>query len=130
MAATFDWGLGRALDRLRFAVGDTEVAEALLPDESYEAALAMYDGDERRATLVLAEGLIARYAREPEKVVVEDSRVEVSWKERLAGWTALVARLRAELSGSHGGTRRPERRDERKAGAEYRAEGRAESWGW
>lgn len=128
MAATFDWGLGRALDRVRFALGDTEVAEALLPDESYEATLATYDDDERRATLVLAEALIARYAREPEKVVVEDSRVEVAWGERLTAWVALVARLRVELT-RHSGTRSPQRGDEKRT-AEYRGEEGRALWGW
>lgn len=100
MSFSYGSGLSTALDRIRFALGDTDETLAMLPDETILGALGVNGSDERRATISLAEGLMARYAREPDDVKTEGRAI--SWKDRLAAWRSLVARLRSEL-GTAGG---------------------------
>ena len=100
MSFSYGSGLSTALDRIRFALGDTDETLAMLPDETILGALDVNGSDERRATISLAEGLMARYAREPDDVTTEGRAI--SWRDRLAAWRSLVGRLRSEL-GTAGG---------------------------
>ena len=100
MSFSYGSGLSTALDRIRFALGDTDVTLVMLSDAMIQGALDVNGSDERRATITLAEGLMARYAREPDDVTTEG--LKISWKDRLAAWRSLVARLRSEL-GTPGG---------------------------
>lgn len=96
MAATFNIALISATDRMRFDVGDTNVAAALWQDETYQGLLTRYDNNESRATLAAAEALLMRYGQEPNKVEITGA-VKVEWEERIKMWGALVNRLRVEL---------------------------------
>lgn len=95
--ATYRAALPTARDRLRFAVGDTNVAAALLVDVTYDAILAGVNNDERLATVVVCDALISRYAQEPTRA--EITGVEsAEWRDRLSAWKGLAARLRAEAT--------------------------------
>jgi hypothetical protein len=101
MAATFDTALPTARDRMRYAVGDTDVAAAPLEqDETYDAVLALYG--ESLGTAVIAEALASRFAKEPDSI--SDDTGSVRWSERVKTWIAVANRYRAggATSGSTG----------------------------
>jgi hypothetical protein len=98
MAATFKPDLSDPVSRIRFDLGDTDVAAALLEDETITAMAARLGGDERRATLQLASGLMARFAMEPDKIELAEDEGSVTWGSRLKGWESLIRRLTAEIS--------------------------------
>ena len=107
MGATFNPALLTARDRMRFDLGDTNVAvekdddadPLSLPvdDAVYAGVLARRGNDERQATLDLADSLIARYAQLETKATV-DGVVTAEWGNRLAAWRALADRLRAAIA--------------------------------
>jgi hypothetical protein len=140
VAATFNPAQTSARDRMRFDLGDTNVgvvkaagADPLaLPvdDAVYDGVLARRGGNERQATIDLAEALIAKYAQLETKALVEGV-VSAEWANRLVGWRALTTRLRGELAseaptvagrGSFSVTRPT--RPGREGHAEYYASGR------
>lgn len=91
-----------ALDRARFALGDTNgraVRRAdgsmgpLLEDEAITTMLVLYP--EGEAVAKLAEGLASRYAQMPDHVTLDDG-TSVSWRERVSNWTKLAATSRSE----------------------------------
>lgn len=132
MSAHYDPTLPRTIDRMRFALGDTvvePVTSALIEDETYTAMLAYHAQSEPRAIIALAQALIARYAREPDRVDVEGKTI-VSWRDRLLGWKGLIATLTAEQQSlaalAAGGVivRKRSRDVEQDATAEYIAHGR------
>lgn len=94
MVATFDLNLPTARDRMRFALGDTNVAAALEQDETYAATLTLHG--EPLGTAVMAEALAARFAQEPDSVGI-DGALSVSWRDRVKTWLALAQRIRTEL---------------------------------
>lgn len=102
MAATFDARLPTAKDRLRFALGDTDVTQPAAQDETYVAVLALHAADEQLAAIQMADSLILRYAQQPDVVDV-DGAIKVSWRDRLPAWRELAARLRA-ITGAPGAT--------------------------
>jgi len=96
MTPTFTYNplLASPLDRLRFALGDTDITAALLPDQTYLAVFGQVDNeDEQQAQLILARGLIAWAANQPTRVEVAGEGGTVSWGDRLVGWRAIVDRL-------------------------------------
>lgn len=107
MTTTFDPALTSAKDRMRFDLGDTNVgvvkaagADPLqLPvdDAVYAGVLARRGGDERLATVDLADALINKYAQMETKASVEGVE-SAEWTNRLVGWRALTTRLRGELA--------------------------------
>jgi len=101
MTATFDASLSTAKDRLRFALGDTDVTQPAAQDETYVAVLALNAADEQLAAIQMADSLILRYAQLPDVVDV-DGAIKVSWKDRIPAWEQLAARLRA-ITGAPGG---------------------------
>lgn len=122
---SFNPTLMTAIDRVRFAVGDVQSAE-LLPDDTYAAILAGFDGDERKTTLQIAEFLIVRYAQEPDKVDLDGGKTSAAWSERIKAWRRLADQIRAEFAqavvttqGGGAGTRRVSRFDDGR-GSEYR----------
>ena len=98
MTATFDNTLPAALDRMRFALGDVDVAVALEQDETYAANLALHG--EQLAIAVMAEALAARFAQDPDSF--QTGSLAVTWRERVKTWLALANRIRAELSAVSG----------------------------
>ncbi len=130
---SYNPALPTARDRLRFALGDTQAPpDELLPDATYDATLTTFGGDEKQATLVLAEGLLARYALEPDSV--DDEGQKASWKFRLSQWTMKANQLRGELATASAPTplgfqtRLPQRAGEQHS--EYRAGDRALDPAW
>lgn len=127
-AASYQPELTRPLDRLRYSLGDIDIATPLLPDATYIAMLQAQANDERKATLELVSGLITRFAQLPNRTTVDGGKVSTEWKDRLVAWNALATRLRAELAleataatSSDFSTLSPQRRDYRER-AEYRRE--------
>jgi hypothetical protein len=131
VSATYDPTLLSALDRLRFLLGDTDTAAALLPDETYTAMLASKGADETLAAIALADALIARFAQLATRKSVDGAggAGSVEYGNRLAAWRELAARLRKEVtqaaivSRGSGGITRPSRADDERGG-EYYAGGR------
>lgn len=122
MSATYDPTLADAISRMRFALGDTNTAVALLPDATYTAVLAAQGGDEQAAAVALARSLIAREAQAPTRIVAPDGQ-SVEFGKRLAGWQALIDAAPSTAGGaSVGGMRmhRPARADAPDDGSEYR----------
>jgi hypothetical protein len=105
VAATYADTLPTALDRIRYALGDTTVSAPLLQDETITAAVTEWG--ETEATARLAEGLATRYAQKPSSVGLPG--LSVSWGERVKAWWELARRTRegsatAAASGSNGGS--------------------------
>lgn len=115
-----------AVDRVRFAVGDTGDVE-LLADATYTALLAGVAGDETKTTILAADHLAVKYAQEPDKVDLDGGKTSAEWTERIRAWRLLAQRLRDELSAAtvikrgNSGTRRVSRWDDC-GGSEYRRE--------
>jgi hypothetical protein len=95
---SFNPTLASALDRVRFAVGDTNTTAELLPDDTYNALLAGTSGDETRATVQAADYLVVRYAQEPDKLDLDGGKTAAEWNERIGAWRRLADRLRGELA--------------------------------
>lgn len=93
MAATFDANLDRPLDLARFIVGDTNVAQAEVEDETYTALLAANGADVNLAALAVADYLILLYARQPDSVEITGA-VKVAFQSRIAALEQIAARLR------------------------------------
>ena len=120
--ATYNPALTTSLDRLRFALGDTDVAQPLLPDATYAAVLEAQGNDETAAVVALARSLVAREAQNPTRVVAADGQT-TEFGTRLAGWQALLAAdaTAAAASASARGMRihRPRRADAGEDESEY-----------
>jgi hypothetical protein len=99
MAWTYDPLLATAKDRVRHAIGDTDVANPLRQDETIAAAISA-DG-ETMAVAILAEGLAAQYAQEPDSF--GSGSLSVSWRERVKTWLALAERSRSAAATVAGG---------------------------
>lgn len=97
MAATYSSNLSATKDVIRFRLGDTDVAAALLSDEEIAAVLALKGDDQDAACLTLAKGLLARWSREPVKVEADGTKLDFS--ERVPAWRELVADIEKQSSG-------------------------------
>jgi hypothetical protein len=103
MSATFDPGLGTALDRIRLAVGDTAVeidpetgeSGAWLQDETYLAILAA-EATEEAALLVSARSALAKVAQSPTSY--GDDATRVAWQNRVKALTDLIAGLTKRIA--------------------------------
>lgn len=95
--ASYDPSLAAARDRLRFTLGDTDVAAFRAPDATYDAVLASVGNDERSATIALAEAFAAAADQEPDEVDVQDGAT-TRWKDKARAWRALAQRLRDEIA--------------------------------
>ncbi len=96
MAATFDQALPTAKDRVRRALGDADITDAIRQDEEYAAQLARTT-DERETIAIMAEGLAAEYARKPDSL--SDADGSISWRERVKTWLELAKRMRDGMAG-------------------------------
>lgn len=93
MAATFDPTLATARDRLRLALGDTDVSDAtavLFADETYDALIAAAESEDG-ALLAAARAAYARLANEPTQF--KDGDGAVTWGNRLAAMSSLIDRI-------------------------------------
>jgi len=100
--AYFDETLSRPSDWVRLDLGDTDSENLLLSDALINATLTQWSLTStgqavlpavarKRATLQLARGLIARYAQDPTSDAANGNATH--YRDRLAGWEALVMRL-------------------------------------
>lgn len=80
MTATFSTSLARPLDRVRFTLGDTDTAAALLDDAVIEAQLAR-TGSETTATEALAAYLMMRVPikESADGVAIDNSALHARW---------------------------------------------------
>ena len=98
MTATFNPLLATALDRIRRAVGDTDVepdTNALRTDEEIVAVVDR-TADERLAIIEIASGLAVQYAQLPDSI--SDEGTTISWRERVKTWLAIADTLRKTLA--------------------------------
>ena len=80
---------------MRFYLGDTDVAvaaDALYSDEAISAALTVKTSVEA-ATAFLAQGLVARFSRDPVKVTAGGQTFDFS--DRLPAWRRLAVEMTA-----------------------------------
>jgi hypothetical protein len=99
MSATYDETLPTDLDRVRHLLGDTDVEpeeNALRSDEHIVAVLASEPSFEA-AVILIADGLIAEFGQEPDSVRLV-SGLSVSFRERIAAWQRLVARMERAIA--------------------------------
>ena len=96
MTTTYSTALTLVRDRLRFRIGDTDTANALLSDEEIAGAVTLKT-DEDAALLYLAKGLLARWGRAPVKFSADGASYDFS--ERVAVWREIVAEAEASSSG-------------------------------
>jgi len=82
------------VDRVRFLLGDTIAADALLSNEEIQWALDEVDGDAYAATVDLCQGLAARFTRMATSKSVGE--LSLSYQDRAAGFLALGDRIRTQ----------------------------------
>lgn len=93
MTFSYDTNLAGAKDRVRFAIGDTYTPNHLVEDEEIVAILANQSGDEGVAAYKIAEHIAAKFAREADFAMDEQS---VKLSQKSAQYTKLAARLRED----------------------------------
>lgn len=84
MTATFDPTLLTPLDRVRRAVGDTNVDAPLRSNEEILSVLARLSGDEPGAIAEISAGLAVEYAQRPDSI--NDDGTAIRWGERVKTW--------------------------------------------
>ncbi|AKU43433.1 hypothetical protein CPT_Sansa29 [Caulobacter phage Sansa] len=93
MAANYDPSLTSDLDKVRFRVGDVDVANALVPDETIEALLQASGASVLSVAADLASMLAAKYAN---SVDTDLDNQGFKYSQRAKQFSELAARLRAE----------------------------------
>lgn len=93
MAFTYDTSLATAKDRVRFAIGDTYTPHHLFEDAEITAILTNNSDDEGVAAYKLADHLAARFAREADFAMDEQS---VKLSQKSAQYSKIAARLRED----------------------------------
>lgn len=91
MTWTYDPSLAAGRDKVRFYLGDTDSAAALMTDEEIAAMLALA-GSEIEAAARCADSLAARYAR---RTSVSIDGFSVSGADKARAFRELAASLRA-----------------------------------
>lgn len=95
MEWTYDPGISRPLDQVRFLIGDTNAYDPQLDDGEVTFCLTDNNGTVTRAALACAEALQGKYSR------LVDSKIDDT-EEKLSGrlgqYTQLVNQLRAKLA--------------------------------
>ena len=96
MSATYNTSLATDMDKVRFFIGDTDVANALLTDEEILAVLGMYP-NVITASIICCKNLIAKYSRYADETV---GQVSVSYSSMVDNMKSVVSGLEARLAGS------------------------------
>jgi len=94
--ATYNEALLTDTDRARALLGDTDTASALFSNAHIEAVIAL-QGGLRPAVAVLAEELIAMFARDPVRKSADG--VMVDYSDRLDIWRGIASTARLSASG-------------------------------
>lgn len=92
MTATFDPTLNSAISRIRFALGDTDVATAEVQDETINYYLTTQMMTEKAALAALARGIANKYARLAD-VTVDDQLTRYSHVYK--AWDAIATKFEA-----------------------------------
>jgi hypothetical protein len=102
---SYDNTLFTALDRVRHALGDTDIDAPLRDDDTIEAVLILAGGTpdatvvteaETIAIIDLASALAVEYARKPDSYS-KSGGISVTWRERVKAWQTLASTLRTSL---------------------------------
>jgi hypothetical protein len=117
---SYDPALLSARDRVRFAVGDTgALYPEFLPDATYDAMLATFNGDEQRAIYAAAGALLTQV---PQRITDVGTTVDLgSWITQLRGLVAAQQQT-AVTTAQAFRTRSPVRADRLSTASEYRRE--------
>jgi len=97
---TYDSSLPTARDRMRHMLGDTDAANPLRYDESYDAMLTYFE-NETLATAKMARALASEFAQKFSSVNIQGGP-SITYSERVKTWLALADKLEAAV-GSSGG---------------------------
>jgi hypothetical protein len=104
MAWSYDTGLSKPLDRVRFKIGDTLQADPLFDDDEIIAILAANAEDVLVASIALIRSLVFRYARlrnvKADDVSIEANGLYKQYKEQL---DVLLAEQGASVGSTQGG---------------------------
>lgn len=92
--ATFNPALLTDLDRMRDALGDTDVTAPMFPDVTYDARLVEMGQAWRLAAAAMARSL-ASQANAKVQSFSEGDGVSVSWGDRARRWLDIAAALEA-----------------------------------
>jgi hypothetical protein len=75
-----------AISRMRYKVGDTDNANPLEPDSTYQAVLDIHGED--LGVGVIAQGLAVRYSQKPSSVSTDEGTFV--WNDRVRAWLTLA----------------------------------------
>ena len=95
---TYDPLLTTDKDRVRHALGDVNVADPLIQDETIVARIVVLGGW-KQAAAELAQGLAARFSLEPDQMSFTGVG-SFSWKSRIDSWMGLAASLTSQVNGT------------------------------
>ena len=93
MSFSYDINHGTAMDRVRFAIGDTYTPHNLVDDEEIVALLAANNQNEGRVAYKIAEHLAAKFARDADFAMDEQS---VKLSQKSTQFRELAARLKED----------------------------------
>jgi|SRR5581483_4183185 len=103
MTATYDPTLAADKDKVRFYIGDTDVANVIFSDEEIVAALAIYDTPLATA-ITMADAAASKYAR---KVSMSVDGLSVNYSDLARNFAAVAQRLRKQQVEAPGGLAAP-----------------------
>ena len=89
MTATYNENLLSTLDRVRFRLGDIDVSDPLIPDETITASLSLFMDNEGSAIAYLSQGLVMQFSRDPVKWTADGRQLD--YTGRLEVWRALAS---------------------------------------
>lgn len=100
---TFDSTLPTPRDRVRHLVGDVDPTNPLRFNETYDAMLDYYDGDEAAVTAKIARALASELARQPSSVSIPGGP-SVSYADRVKALQDIATKFESVTVSSSGGT--------------------------
>lgn len=93
---TYDPALSTDRDWMRYRLGDTDDANPIAPDATYDAVLADAD-DWRLAAARMARSFASTYASKPQGLTADDGS-GLRYGDRAKAWLSIAAELEAEAS--------------------------------
>ena len=94
---TYDPALPTTRDKIRLLVGDTDTTAELLPDATYDAAIAAYGETWKLAAAEMAEAVAVAIERQVSSFSA-GGEITVGWSDRTRTLRALAVRLRQEAA--------------------------------
>lgn len=90
MTATFNPALTSDLDKIRFAVGDTAVAKAIVQDETIEALLEATGATVASVSALVAQSILTEYQQ---RVTYDVDGQGERWSDAAKAYASTVSRL-------------------------------------